>query len=129
MAMVTSAPSGTVSVRHRHESETGAVRRRTVSFLSLTELAAKGRGLESHSSPGTSFAPRGRVIRVKTVKPFTRLAIVVLWLIALPQLLLFIAKREITLNGGPVPLWLSVLVAALAASLAAMVWWEQTRQK
>jgi hypothetical protein len=66
---------------------------------------------------------------VKTVKPFTRLAIVVLWLIALPQLLLFIAKREITLNGASVPLWLSVLVAALAASLAVMVWWEQTRQK
>jgi hypothetical protein len=66
---------------------------------------------------------------VKTVKPFTRLAIVVLWLIALPQLLLFIVNWEITLNGAPVPLWLSVLVAALAASLAVMVWWEQPRQK
>ena len=63
------------------------------------------------------------------MKPFTRLAIVVLWLIALPQLLLFIAKREITLNGAPVPLWLSVLVAALAASLAVMVWRERPQYK
>ena len=58
------------------------------------------------------------------MKPFTRLAIIVLWLIALPQLLLFIASWEITLNGAPVPLWLSVLVEALAACLTVMVWWE-----
>ena len=63
------------------------------------------------------------------MKPFTRLSIVVLWLIALPQLLLFIASWEITLNGAPVPLWLSVLVAALAASLAVMVWRERPRKK
>jgi sterol desaturase/sphingolipid hydroxylase (fatty acid hydroxylase superfamily) len=61
--------------------------------------------------------------------PFTRLAVVVLWLSALPQLLRFIAGWEITLNGAPVPLWLSVLVAVLAASLAVMVWREQPRQK
>ena len=59
------------------------------------------------------------------MKPFTRLAVVVLWLIALPQLLRFIAGWEITLNGAPVPLWLSVLAAVLAASLAVMVWREQ----
>jgi peptidoglycan/LPS O-acetylase OafA/YrhL len=63
------------------------------------------------------------------MKPFTRLAVVVLWLIALQQLLRFIAGWQITLNGAPVPLWLSVLVAVLAASLAVMVWWEQPRQK
>jgi hypothetical protein len=63
------------------------------------------------------------------MKPFTRLAVVVLWLIALQQLLRFIAGWKITLNGAPVPLWLSVLVAVLAASLAVMVWWEQPRQK
>jgi hypothetical protein len=61
------------------------------------------------------------------MKPFTRLAVVVLWLIALPQLLGFIAGWE--MNGAPVPLWLSVLVAVLAASLAVMVWREQPRQK
>jgi hypothetical protein len=63
------------------------------------------------------------------MKPFTRLAVVVLWLIALPQLLRFIVGGEITLNGAPVPLWLSMLVAVLAASLAVMVWREQPRQK
>jgi membrane protein implicated in regulation of membrane protease activity len=63
------------------------------------------------------------------VKPFTRLAVVVLWLIALPQLLRFIAGSEITLDGAPVPFWLSVLVAVLASSLAVMVWREQKRQR
>jgi hypothetical protein len=61
------------------------------------------------------------------MKPFTRLAVVVLWLIALPQLLRFIAGWQVTLNGAPVPLWLSLLVAALAASLAVMVWRERAR--
>jgi hypothetical protein len=46
------------------------------------------------------------------MKPFTRVAVVVLWLIALLQLSRFIAGWEITLNGLPVPLWLSGLVAA-----------------
>ena len=61
------------------------------------------------------------------MRPFTRIAVVVLWLIALLQLLRFIAGWQITLNGAPVPLWLSALVAALAASLAVMVWRERPR--
>jgi sterol desaturase/sphingolipid hydroxylase (fatty acid hydroxylase superfamily) len=61
------------------------------------------------------------------MKPFTRVAVVVLWLIALLQLSRFIAGWEITLNGLPVPLWLSGLVAALAAGLAIMVWRERPR--
>jgi sterol desaturase/sphingolipid hydroxylase (fatty acid hydroxylase superfamily) len=61
------------------------------------------------------------------MKPFTGIAVVVLWLIALVQLLEFIVGWEITLNGAPVPLWLSGLVAALAAGLAVMVWREQRR--
>lgn len=59
------------------------------------------------------------------MKPFTRIAVVVFWLIALVQLLRFILGWEITLNGAPVPLWLSGLVAALAAGLALMVWRER----
>jgi membrane protein implicated in regulation of membrane protease activity len=59
------------------------------------------------------------------MKPFTRLAVVVLWLIALPQLFRFIAGWQVTLTGAPVPLWLSALVAALVASLAVMVWRER----
>jgi hypothetical protein len=61
------------------------------------------------------------------MKPFTRIAVVVLWLIALLQLSRFIAGWEVTLNGAPVPLWLSGLVAAIAAGLAIMVWRERPR--
>ena len=61
------------------------------------------------------------------MKPFTRIAVVLLWLIALVQLLRFILRWEVTLNGAPVPLWLSGLVAALAAGLAIMVWRERPR--
>ena len=61
------------------------------------------------------------------MRPFTRIAVVALWLIALLQLLRFIAGWEVTLNGAPVPLWLSGLVAALAAALAVMVWRERPR--
>ena len=61
------------------------------------------------------------------MKPFTRIAVVVLWLIALLQLLRFIAGWQITLNGAPVPLWLSGLVAVVAAGLAIMVWRERSR--
>jgi sterol desaturase/sphingolipid hydroxylase (fatty acid hydroxylase superfamily) len=61
------------------------------------------------------------------MKPFTRIAVVVLWLMALVQLLRFILRWEATLNGAPVPLWLSGLAAALAAGLAIMVWRERPR--
>jgi hypothetical protein len=61
------------------------------------------------------------------MKPFTRIAVVVLWLIALVQLMRFILRWEVTLNGALVPLWLSALVAALAAGLAIMVWRERPR--
>ena len=61
------------------------------------------------------------------MKPYTRIAVVVLWLIALVQLLRFILGWEVIFNGAPVPLWLSGLVAALAAGLAVMVWREQPR--
>jgi hypothetical protein len=61
------------------------------------------------------------------MKPFTKITMVVLWLIALVQLLRFILRWEVTLNGAPVPLWLSGLVAALAAGLAVMVWRERPR--
>jgi hypothetical protein len=61
------------------------------------------------------------------MKPFTRIAVVVLWLIPLLQLVRFILRWEVTLNGAPVPLLLSPLVAALAAGLAVMVWRERPR--
>jgi hypothetical protein len=41
------------------------------------------------------------------MRPFTRIAVVVLWLIALGQLLRFVLRRDVTLYGALVPLWLS----------------------
>ena len=61
------------------------------------------------------------------MKPFTRIAVVVLWLIALVQLLRFISRWEVTLNGAPIPRLASGLVAVLAAGLAIMVWRERPR--
>ena len=61
------------------------------------------------------------------MRPFTRIAVVLLWLIALLQLLRFILRWDVTVNGAPVPLWLSALVAAVAAGLAVMVWRERPR--
>ena len=61
------------------------------------------------------------------MKPFTRMAVIVLWLIALLQLVRFIAGWQVTLNGAPVPLWLTGVVAVLAAALALMVWRERPR--
>jgi hypothetical protein len=58
------------------------------------------------------------------MKPFTRVAVIVLWLIALLQLVRFIAGRQITLNGAPVPLWPSGVVAAPIGRPAIMVWRE-----
>jgi len=61
------------------------------------------------------------------MKPFTRLAVIVFWLIGLLQLIRFVARWEVTLKGAPVPLWLSGLVAVLAVALAFMVWREHRR--
>jgi hypothetical protein len=61
------------------------------------------------------------------MKLFTGITLVVLWMIALVPLLQLIAGRDVTWTGGPVPLWVSVLVAVLAAGLAVMVWREQRK--
>ena len=62
------------------------------------------------------------------MKPFTRIAVVVLWVIGLMQLLRVIVRWEVTLNGAAIPLWLSGLAAVLAVGLAVMVWREQSRR-
>jgi hypothetical protein len=61
------------------------------------------------------------------MKLFTGITLVALWLIALVPVLPFIAGRDVTVTGAPVPLWLSLLVAVVAASLAVMVWREQQK--
>jgi len=65
--------------------------------------------------------------RRNDAKPFTTLAAIVLSLIAVLQLLRVILKWEVTLNGTPVPLWLSGVAFLVAGGLAVMVWREKRR--
>ena len=58
------------------------------------------------------------------MKPFTAIAVFVLSLIALMQLIRFLAGWELIVNGIAVPLWASGIAFVVAALLAAMVWRE-----
>jgi len=55
------------------------------------------------------------------VKPFTTLAVVVFALVALLQLVRVSMGWVITVNGNTIPLWASVVVAVLAATLSVML--------
>jgi hypothetical protein len=61
------------------------------------------------------------------MKPFTTIAVVVLSLVALLQLLRFVAGWELTVDGIAVPVWASGIAFVIAAVLAAMVWREARR--
>jgi len=61
------------------------------------------------------------------MKPFTTIAVVVLSLVALLQLLRFVAGWELIVDGIAVPVWASGIAFVIAASLAAMVWREARR--
>ena len=55
------------------------------------------------------------------MKPFTTVAVVVFALVALLQLLRVALGWEVVVNGMSVPLWASVVAAAVAATLAFML--------
>ena len=57
-------------------------------------------------------------------KPFTVVAIVVLFLVSLLQLLRLVQGWAITIDGVTIPLWASGVAFVVAAGLAAMVWRE-----
>jgi hypothetical protein len=65
--------------------------------------------------------------RREDAKPFTTTAAIVLSLIALLQLLRFVLKWQVTLNGVIVPVWLSGIAFVVAGGLAVMVWRENRR--
>jgi hypothetical protein len=65
--------------------------------------------------------------RSEDTKPFTTAAVIVLSLIALLQLLRFVLKWEVTLNGAIVPVWLSGIAFVVAGGLAVKVWRENRR--
>jgi len=57
-------------------------------------------------------------------RPFTVVAVVVLWLVSLLQALRLVLGWPITIDGAAIPLWASGVAAVVAAGLAAMVWRE-----
>jgi hypothetical protein len=57
-------------------------------------------------------------------KPFSIIAVVFLSLIALAQLLRFIAGWEVTVNGVIVPVWISGIASVVVGGIAVMVWLE-----
>jgi ABC-type methionine transport system permease subunit len=58
------------------------------------------------------------------MKPFTRLAVIILSLISMLQLTRFVQGWEVSINGVIVPVWLSGLAFIVLAALAAMLWRE-----
>lgn len=58
------------------------------------------------------------------MQPFTRIAIVVLSLVAILQLIRFILGWEVLVNGLSVPVWASGVVFVVAGGLAIMLWRE-----
>jgi hypothetical protein len=62
------------------------------------------------------------------MKPFTRIAVVVLSLVALLHLLRFAAGWGVTVNGAIVPVWVSGIAFLFAALVAFMVCREARRQ-
>lgn len=60
-------------------------------------------------------------------KPFTKIAIVVLALIAVLQLSRLVLGWSVVINGTTVPLWPSAIAFAVAAILAVMVTREARR--
>jgi hypothetical protein len=63
------------------------------------------------------------------MKPFTRITVIALWLTGLLQLVRFIARLDATLNGAPIPLWLSLLAGVIVIVLAVMVWREHRKDR
>lgn len=61
------------------------------------------------------------------MKPFTSLAILLLSAISLLQLLRAAMGWAVTVNGWPVPAWISGVACVVAGVTAAMLWRESRR--
>ena len=61
------------------------------------------------------------------MKPFTTVAIGVFALVAIAQLLRLVLGWNVTVNGILIPMWVSAIACLLAATLAVMVWREQSK--
>ena len=58
------------------------------------------------------------------MKPYARLAVLLLAVIAALQATRFLAGWRVIIEGQPVPVWISGLLALLAGGLAALLWRE-----
>jgi di/tricarboxylate transporter len=59
------------------------------------------------------------------VKPFTTIAAIVFALVALVQLVRFIERWPVSIDGVAIPIWPSAVVCIVAALLAVMLWRER----
>jgi len=64
---------------------------------------------------------------VARMKPFTRIAALLLAVVAVLQATRFLAGWPVSIDGFAVPAWASGLVAAIAGLLAFMLWRESKR--
>ena len=60
-------------------------------------------------------------------KPFTRITVAFLSLIALLQLVRFVLALPITIAGALIPVWASAIACVVAGILAVMTWRELGR--
>jgi hypothetical protein len=60
-------------------------------------------------------------------KPFTRLAVLLLAVIAFLQLLRFVAGWTVTVNAAIIPVWVSGVASVIAGGIAFMTWRELDR--
>ena len=61
------------------------------------------------------------------MKPFTRVTILVLSLVAILQLVRLVLGWEVTINEVGIPLWVSAIAVAVAGGLAVMLWRESRK--
>ncbi len=66
-------------------------------------------------------------MKARTSAPFTRVAALLLALLAVAQLVRFLAGWPVTINGFAVPVWLSALLALVVGLLAMLLWRESRR--
>lgn len=61
------------------------------------------------------------------MKPVTTLAVVFLALIAILQLVRFLLRWEVSVQGVLVPIWVSGVACVIAGALAVLLWRESQR--
>ena len=57
-------------------------------------------------------------------KPFTTVAVALLWIVAIVHAWRLADEWDVTINGLVVPMWVSAIAFVVAAGLAVLVWRE-----